>query len=135
MRILAGILAALLASVSFAQSVNEGVGGSWVAPVNDANGIPLAGSPNAVTSYNVYASTTPLTAVPAGTPLAVVTAPATTVTSTLTATVGQTLYLYVTACNAAGCSDLSAPGTKVVTIPAAKPGVPTSVTITITVKP
>lgn len=134
-RLIVGLLAALLASVVCAQTVTVSANGSWVAPTTDANGFPLAGSPNVITSYNVYASTTPLTAVPTGTPLATVTAPTTTVTGSYTATVGQTLYMYVTACNVAGCSGLSPPGTKLVTIPGAPPGVPTSVTITITVKP
>lgn len=134
-RVLLGVLAALIASVSVAQSVTASAAVSWVAPVNDANGLPLAGSPNAVTSYNVYGSTTPLTAVPTGAPLAVVTAPSTSGTTSMTAPVGSTLYLYVTACNAVGCSGLSAPGTKVVTAPAALPGVPTSVTITVTITP
>lgn len=134
-RLIVGVLAALVASLAVAQSVSVSAAVSWVAPVNDANGIPLAGSPNAVTSYNVYASTVPLTAVPAGTPIAVVTAPSTTVTGSATANVGDTLYLYVTACNAVGCSGLSNPGTKLVTAPAAAPGTPTSVTITVTISP
>jgi hypothetical protein len=130
-----GVLAALVASVSIAQSVNVSANVSWVAPVNDANGLPLAGSPNAVTSYNVYASTMPLTAVPTGAPLAVVTAPSTAVSGSITAAVGDTVYVYVTSCNPSGCSGLSSPGTKLVTAPAALPGVPTSVTITVTVTP
>lgn len=134
-RLIVGLLAALLASVVCAQTVTTTANGSWLAPVNDANGFPLAGSPNAVTSYNVYVSTTPLTAVPTGTPLVTVTAPATTMSGSYAATVGQTLYFYVTACNATGCSGLSNAATKLVTIPGAAPGVPTSVTFTITLKP
>lgn len=134
-RILAGVLAALIASVAVAQTVNVSASVSWVAPVNDANGLPLAGSPNAVTSYNVYSSTVPLTAVPSGAPLAVVTAPSTTVSGSASASVGGTLYVYVTSCNASGCSGLSSPGTKLVTAPAAAPGTPTSVAITVTITP
>ncbi|HEY6927439.1 MAG TPA: hypothetical protein VI653_28450 [Steroidobacteraceae bacterium] len=132
------ILAVLAASVTLAQSppsVSVSAAISWVAPVNDANHLPLAGSPNAVTSYNVYGSTTPLTAVPSGAPLAVVSAPSTTVTGSISAHVGDTLYVYVTACDTTGCSGLSDAGTKVVTTPSAAPGVPTKVTITLTVLP
>lgn len=127
---------ALVASVVEAQSgpVSASANISWTPPVNDSNGNPLAGSANAVTSYNVYASTSPLTAVPATT-LATVTAPATTVSGSVPATVGATLYVYVTSCNVNGCSGLSVAGTKVVTAPAAPPGVPTNVTITLTITP
>jgi len=122
-------------SVAEAQSsVEASANVSWTPPLNDVNGNALAGSANAVTSYNVYASTTPLTAVPA-TPLATVTAPATTVSGSVPATVGATLYVYVTACNPLGCSGLSVAGTKVITAPAAPPGVPTNVTITLTITP
>jgi Rieske Fe-S protein len=116
-----------------ATSVNASANTAWTGPVNDANGIPLAGSPNAVTSYKVYASTSPLSAVPATAPLATVTAPNTTTTGSVTANVGDTLYVYVTACNATGCSGLSVPGTKLVQAPGAAPGVPTSVTLTVTI--
>jgi len=129
------LLSALTVTAVQAQTVNESAAVAWTAPTNDANGIPLAGSPNAVTSYNVYASTTPLTAVPTTAPLAVVTAPATTVTGSVSASVGATLYVYVTACNATGCSALSTPATKLVAIPGAPPGIPTSVTLTVTVVP
>lgn len=133
--ILVAFAACLLGAVvgAVAQSVSATANGSWVAPVNDANGFPLAGSPNAVTSYNVYASTTPLSAVPSTAPIAVVTAPATSVSGTVTVNVGDTLYLYVTACNGAGCSGLSNPGTKLVTAPGAPPGVPTSVSFSIAI--
>lgn len=127
---------ALLVSVAlaFAQTtVPASAAVSWVAPVNDLNGVPLAGSPNAVTSYNVYLSATPLTATPTGTPTAVVTAPSTTVMSSMQIANGATLYAYVTACNANGCSVLSTPGSKVVSIPAVVPGVPTTVTVTVTI--
>ena len=129
-------LAALLASVAtvvVAQvSLTASVAVNWTAPVNDANGIPLAGGPNAVTGYNVYLSTTPLTATPA-TPTASVAATATTVSGTISAHVGDTVYAYVAACDATGCSVLSTPGTKLVVQPGAAPGVPTTVTVTITI--
>lgn len=133
---IAGLAVALAASTGWGQSsVNASANISWAAPVNDVNGNPLAGSANAVTSYNVYASMTPLTAVPTTAALATVTAPATTVSGSTTATVGSMLYVYVTACNINGCSLLSVAGTKVITAPAAPPGVPTNVTVTVTITP
>lgn len=132
--LLVATAAILASSLAAAQSVSVSASVSWTPPVNDLNGLPLAGSPNVVTSYNVYSSTTPLTAVPSSAPLAVVTAPATTVSGSASASVGSTLYVYVTACNASGCSGLSSPGTKLITSPAAAPGTPTSVAITVTIK-
>lgn len=129
-------LAAAFASVASAQSsVNASASVSWTPPVNDANGNPLAGSANAVTSYNVYASTSPLTAVPTTAPLATVTAPGTSVSGSAPATVGSTLYVYVTSCNASGCSGLSVAGTKLITAPGAAPGLATNVTVTLIVTP
>ncbi len=128
------LIACAICVVAFAQSVSASLSVSWTAPVNDANGLPLAGSTNAVTSYNVYASTAPLTSAPA-TPLATVTVPATTVTGSLLAPVGSTIYVYVQACNPTGCSALSSAATKVVTAPSATPGVPTNVILTVVITP
>lgn len=133
-RLIVGLALALISAVSVAQvTLQASANIAWVAPVNDSNGIPLAGSPNAVVGYNVFASTTPLTSVPTTSPLASVQAPATTVTGSIQAHVGDTLYVYVTACSATGCSGLSAAGTTAITIPGAAPGVPTSVTVKVTI--
>lgn len=117
-------------AVGQSTAVNVSANVSWTAPPVNAAGT------NAPTSYNVYASTSPLTATPA-TPLATVTAPTTSysTTASVNAVLGSTLYVYVTACNSAGCSALSAPGTKVITLPATLPGVPTNITITLNVTP
>jgi hypothetical protein len=105
----------------------------WTAPTTDSNGNPLAGSVNAVTSYKVYLSTTTLSGVPTVPVFATATATGTSVTGSESVQVGQTLYAYVTACNATGCSALSAPGTYVAQAPAASPGIPTIVTVTVTI--
>jgi hypothetical protein len=129
-----GLIAALAAvsNASAQASVKASADISWTPPTTGDGGLyPLTGA-NALTSYNVYVASVPLTATPA-TPLATVTVPATTVTGTVPATVGETLYVYVTACNANGCSPLSAAGTIVVPAPKVSPDVPTSVTITLTV--
>lgn len=132
---LAALVAALAcAAVSAQSSVTASLNVNWTAPVNDVNGNPLAGSPNVIVGYNVYAAAMPLTATPA-TPLATITGSATSVAGTMPATVGQTIYVYVTACSATACSPLSAAATKVVTAPNAAPGVPTNVTITLTIIP
>lgn len=136
-RILMGLLAALVASVSVAQAAPPSVSASlniiWTAPTTGSNGaIPLTGA-NAVTSYEVFASTTPLTAVPTGAPLATVAAGITTATGTLTVTAGSTLNVYVVACNVTGCSGLSSVATKTVPFPNTVPDVPTSVSVTITI--
>lgn len=137
-RIFAGVLLALISSLSLAQSpVTATAAIAWMAPANDSNGNPLSSNlQNTLTGYNVYVSTSPLTAAPA-TPTTTVTASssgtATTATASATAAVGQTLYVYVTAVNAAGQSKLSAPATYTVIAPSAVPGVPTSVVITVTI--
>jgi Flp pilus assembly pilin Flp len=139
-RFLTGLLAALIASVAVAQAstVSDAMTISWTAPPTDAqNGNALAGSTNAITGYNIYVSTTTLTAVPTA-PTATVGVSngtvAATVSATLTETVGTNLFVYVTACNSSGCGALSVPGTYLVEPPAAVPGVPTNVTITVVIK-
>lgn len=137
-RIFAGILLTLISSLSFAQSpVTATAAIAWMAPTADSNGNPLTSNPqNVLTGYDIYVSTSPLTA-PLATPTTTVTASssgtATTTTASVTAAVGQTLYVYVTAVNAAGQSKLSAPATYTVIAPSAPPGVPTSVVITVTI--
>lgn len=137
--IFAGLLLALISSLSVAQasSVTATAAIAWTAPTTDSNGNPLSSNPqNALTGYNIYVSASPLTAIPA-TPTATVTASSTplptTASASVTATVGQTLYVYVTAVNTAGASKLSVPATYTVIAPNAPPGIPTSVTITVTI--
>lgn len=138
-RILAGLLLALISSFGVAQasSVTAVAAVNWAAPANDSAGNPLSSNPqNTLTGYNVYVSTAPLTSAPS-TPTATVTASVsgtpTTATASVSATVGQTLYVYVAAVNAAGQSKLSTPATYTVMAPPATPGVPTNVTITVTI--
>lgn len=137
--LLAGLLLALISSLAVAQAspVTATATVAWNAPVTDSGGNPLSSNPqNALTGYNIYVSTSLLTAVPA-TPTTTVTASSaslpTTASTAVTATVGQTLYVYVTAVNSTGQSKLSAPATYQVIAPNAPPGIPTSVTITVTI--
>lgn len=136
-RFLMGLLASLIASVSVAQAAAPTVSASlavtWTAPTTGSNGtIPLTGA-NAITSYEVFASTAPLTAVPSSAPLATVAPGATTASGTLTVASGSTLYVYVVACDSTGCSGLSPAATKTVPYPNTVPDVPTTVTVTITI--
>jgi hypothetical protein len=135
-----GLLAlAVAASVTSAQAatattVQASANVTWTPPTTDSNGVALSAA-EAITSYAVYANTSPLTAVPTTAPLATVTAPSTSVSGSAPAPVGATLYVYVVACNAIGCGGLSVAGTKVVSQVNAPPGVPTNVTITLTIAP
>ena len=103
---------------------------SWVAPATttSASGAqPLTGV-NALTTYNIYAATSPIT-IPPATPTITAAPGQTTAGGTVSALPGQTVYVYVTACDSAGCSALSPVGTKVVPTIAAVPDSPTGVTI------
>lgn len=135
--ILMGVLLALISSLSAAHAspVTATAAVAWIAPVNDSNGNPLSSNPqNALTGYNIYVSSTQLTDTPApDLKVAAVPQSATSATTSVSATVGQTLYVYVTAVNAAGQSKLSAPATYVVVAPNATPGIPTNVTIMVTI--
>lgn len=135
-RMFAGLLLTLISSLCVAQAATATATAqaavSWTAPTTGSAGtVPLVGT-DALTSYNVYLSTAPLTAVPA-TPTVTVGGAATGATGSITVVSGQTVYAYVTACNAQGCSSLSAAGTAVAQLPAVSPDPPTNVTIQITV--
>lgn len=134
-RVFVGLLLALISSLCAAQAtvtVTANAAVTWTAPTTGSAGtVPLIGT-DALTSYNVYLSTTPLTAVPA-TPTVTVSGAAASAIGSITVTSGQTVYAYVAACNAQGCSGLSAAGTAVAQLPAVSPDPPTNVTIQITV--
>lgn len=104
----------------------------WTAPTAASDGTPLTGE-QAITSYQVWLSTATIPANTTAEPTATITGPATTTTQTITAAPGATIYARVKACNARSCGSFSA---EVSTgMPVSPPGVPTNVTITITVTP
>lgn len=121
-----------VASVASAQAAPQSVFLSiaWTPPTTGSGGtVPLTGV-NALTGFNIYTSTAALTAVPAVTS-ATATATQTTAGANVMASVGQTIYVYVTACDSTGCSGLSTPATYVWTGQAGAPDSPTAVKIVI----
>ena len=132
MKTLRWLLLALIAvSVPlFAQAATATI--NWTAPATAVDGTPLTGT-QALTSYQVWLSTATIPANTASQPTATLTGTATTTTQTVSAAPGATIYARVKACNSAGCSDFSAEATKL--LPVSTPGLPTSVTITLSIAP
>lgn len=99
---------------------------NWTAPATASDGSPLTGQ-QAITSYQVWVSTSTIPSTTATTPTATITGTATTTTQTVVASPGQTIFARVKACNVVGCSDFSIESSKA--LPLNVPGVPTTVTI------
>lgn len=129
-RTLLALAALALAPAAFALTATINLG--WTPPTTDVNGNPLAGTSNVVTGYKIWRSLAPITGNPTTATIATPGAGATSYTDTFTVSNGDTLYYYIEACNATGCSDAAAAPPYTVNIPAAKPSVPTSVTVTVT---
>lgn len=101
---------------------------NWIAPTTAYdNATPLTGAA-ALTSYQVWIATSSISSTTTSAPTATVTT-GTTTTQPVTAQPGDKIYARVKACNAGGCSNFSAEASSTVPIPV--PGVPTTVTITI----
>jgi hypothetical protein len=94
---------------------------------------PLTGAA-ALQAVHVWISTSPIPDAPTGAPTLTLGAGATTATHTVQVTNGQTLYARVSARNADGNSPLSGQVARIVTVPVI-PGVPTEVTIELTIAP
>lgn len=120
-------LLALLPGMAGAADVNL----SWTLPTTASNGSPLTGV-QALTSVQVFLATSTIGNASTMLPTATLTASSTTTTQTITANVGQTLFARIKACNSVGCSSFSGEVSKVV--PGAVPGIPTQVTIEITIQ-
>ncbi len=103
---------------------------SWVLPTTGTDGSTLVGA-QALTSVQVFLSTTTIPATGTMVPTFTLPAGAATTTQTFAVAVGGTLYARVRACNVAGCSDLSTETSK--TFPAVAPLPPTNVTIDVTI--
>jgi hypothetical protein len=101
---------------------------AWNAPTTATDSSPLTGA-QAITSYQVWIATSSI----ASNTAATITGSATTTTQTVTASPGATIFARVKACNAAGCSDLSAEASK--TLPLTVPNPPTNITVTIAIGP
>jgi hypothetical protein len=125
-----GLLAAAAAASAQVSPESVFLSIAWSPPTTGGAGtVPLTGV-NAINGFNIYTSTVALTAVPAA-PSATATATQTTAGANVMASVGQTIYVYVTACDSTGCSGLSAPATYVWTGQPAAPDSPTAVKIVV----
>jgi hypothetical protein len=127
LRVIALALFALIPALASAASITV----NWTAPTTAADGSPLTG-PQALTSYQVWVSTSSIPTTTTAAPTATLTGAVTTTTQTINASPGATLYVRLKACNSAGCSDFSAEASKA--LPVTPPGVPTSITITVNVQ-
>lgn len=127
MRKILALIALLLPGLSFAATATI----NWTAPATASDGSPLTGQ-QVITSYQVWVATSSIPANTTSQPTATITGTATTTTQTITASPGATIYARVKACNSAGCSDFSAEASKA--LPVSPPGVPTSVTVTLSLQ-
>lgn len=114
---------------------------SWVLPTETeclepapatCTRLPLTGE-LALSAIELYVSQSPIADTSVLTPTAVLAGNATTALYTATVPAGATLYVRTKARNANGTSKYSVQISKVVTIPNVAPGVPTNVSITITI--
>jgi len=129
----------LFAGVAPAQTVPGSLTVRWTLPTTGCLvGVtppvcdqPLTGNA-ALQAVHVWISTSPIPDAPTGAATLTLGAGATTASHTMQVANGATLYARVSARNPAGDSPLSAQVTKVVAIPV-RPGVPTTVTIELTI--
>lgn len=132
-------LCLLFAGVSMAQTVPGSLALSWRLPTTGCLvgvsppvcNLPLTGDA-ALQAVHVWISTSPIPDAPSGAPTLTLAAGATTATHTMQVANGATLYARVSVRNPAGDSPLSNQLSKVVAIPV-RPGVPTNVTIELTI--
>jgi hypothetical protein len=137
--IVAIALCLVTAGVAMAQSVPGSLALTWKLPTAGCLagvsppqcGQPLTGSA-ALQAVHVWISTSPIPDKPTGAPTLTLAAGATTATQTMQVTNGQTLYARVSARNASGDSPLSNQVSRVIAIDVL-PGVPTEVTIELTI--
>jgi predicted phage tail protein len=143
-RVLTGAVLFFIACValSFTQAHAQSVPGkadlSWPAVtkgctvgITPCDEVPLDAA-SAITGYEIYASTAPIPDDSVAAPVATVTGSTVTFPYSTTVTNGQTLYFRIRAVNAAGKSGFSVQASKLIVVPVL-PGVPTSVTITLTI--
>jgi hypothetical protein len=132
-------LCMLVAVAALAQTVPGSLTLKWTLPTTGCLvgvsppvcGQPLTGDA-ALQAVHVWISTSPIPDAPSGAPTLTLAAGATTASHTMQVANGATLYARVSARNPAGDSPLSTQVTKVVSIPV-RPGVPTNVTIELTI--
>lgn len=139
MRVIAGLLL-FFAFAASAQTVPGSVGLEWTLPtvgctvgVSPCDNRPLTGAA-ALTAIEVYISTSSIPDNSIMAPTLTLGPAVTTATHTMQVANGATLFVRLKARNAGGVSPFNVQASKVVTAPVV-PGVPSSVTITITITP
>jgi hypothetical protein len=128
----------LAAGNAFAQTASDEIKIDWTLPtfgctrgISPCDRIPLTGD-NAITQVNVYVSTSPIPDQP-NTDSAIILGPGvTTAKHTVSVRNGDTIYVRLSVTNSDGTSPLSNVVTRPVDLPVI-PGVPTNVTITLTI--
>lgn len=105
---------------------------TWTAPTATVDGLPLT-TPNNLTGYRVYMSTSPIVDTSTLAPLALIAPNLTTWTYTGDHPTGATLYFRAKAVNSGGSSAFSNEASKVVTVPTQAPGAPTGLNVVVTV--
>lgn len=117
-------------SLAHAQTVPAVANLSWTLPTQNSDGTPIpASGANSLVRVEGFLSAAVIAAVPAGTPTFTLTPIVTTTSQTFPIAAGGTVHVRLRVCNAALCSDLS---NEVTILAPGKPGVPTNVTISIT---
>jgi hypothetical protein len=137
--IVAVALCLIFAGVASAQTVPGSLALSWALPTTGCligTSPPVCNQPltgnAALQAVHVWISTSPIPDAPTGAPTLTLASGATTASHTMQVLNGQTVYARISARNSAGDSILSNQVTKVVTV-GVRPGVPTSVTIELTI--
>lgn len=104
---------------------------SWSLPTKNSDGTNIDAT-NPITKIQVFLANASISDNYSQNPTVELTGTPTTTTQTFTVFPGGTLFVRLKACNAKACSDFSAQAS--VSIPNVKPGVPTSVTIQLSVE-
>lgn len=130
--VLLALILFALAPLAQAQTVPGSVTLTWTNPTTSVDGVPLTGA-NALTGIEVHWSTSPIADTDlTRAPQVTLTMPATTTAQTIQVTSGQTLYFRVRAVRGAEKSAFSNQASKLIQV-STVPGVPTSLTVTITI--
>lgn len=126
-----------LTATSNAQQVNGSATLTWVLPTTSIEGLGLTAT-NALTEVQVFLSTSPIADTSTALPTVTLGAGVTNTIYTMSVANGSTIYARIKACNKPStttqCSAFTTQVSKVVNA-STVPGVPTSVTISVTITP